>query len=217
MKLMYSFARPDSGDATIPEINGRLTEIIRMSHDVPETVEVTADNQGILIKFHDTGTGLCSDVIYHPGDLLTMEVQTEAHPDADPLDAIVRLEILWSRPQDDENILAMCVRQLIFDTYEELNLKIDPELLGLLHNKSTNSTQRLVEIYGLEEELNKPELNELVKNYRLVHPGTQYRYGAKISHSHLEGWSMVLGYMAKYLSPEQMLSLHRPTATRRPV
>ena len=93
---MYSFARPDSGDATIPEINGRLTEIIRMSHDVPETVEVTVDNQGILIKFHDTGTGLCSDVIYHPGDLLTMEVQTEAHPDADPLDAIFRLEILWS-------------------------------------------------------------------------------------------------------------------------
>ncbi|MEC8596208.1 MAG: hypothetical protein VXY74_15560, partial [SAR324 cluster bacterium] len=71
--------------------------------------------------------------------------------------------------------------------------------------------------YGLEEELNKPELNELVKNYRLVHPGTQYRYGAKILHSHLEGWSMVLEYMAKYLSPEQMLSLHRPTATRRPV
>mgnify|MGYP007000070080 len=32
---MYSFARPDSGDATIPEIDGRLTEIIRMSHDVP--------------------------------------------------------------------------------------------------------------------------------------------------------------------------------------
>ena len=214
---MYSFARPDSGDATIPEINGRLTEIIRMSHDVPETVEVTADNQGILIKFHDTGTGLCSDVIYHPGDLLTMEVQTEAHPDADPLDAIVRFEILWSRPQDDENILAMCVRQLIFDTYEELNLKIDPELLGLLHNKSTNSTQRLVEIYGLEEELNKPELNKLVKNYRLVHPSTQYRYGAKILHSHLESWSMVLEYMARYLSPEQMLSLHRPTVARRPV
>ena len=43
MKLMYSFARPDSGDATIPEINGHLTEIIRMSHDVPETVEVTVD------------------------------------------------------------------------------------------------------------------------------------------------------------------------------
>jgi hypothetical protein len=217
MKLMYSFACPDSGDATIPEINGRLTEIIRISRDVPETVEVTADNQGILIKFHDTGTGLCSDVIYHPGDLLTMAVQTETHPGVDQLNATVRLEILWSRTQDDENILAMCVRQLIFDTYEELNLKIDPELLGLLHNKSTNSTQRLVEIYGLEEELNKPELKELVKNYRLVHPSTHYRYGAKILHSHLRSWSIVLGYVAKFLSPEHMLSLHRPTAARRPV
>ena len=46
----------------------------------------------------------------------------------------------------------MCVRQLIFDTYEELNLKIDPELLGLPQQKHQQYS-RLVEIYGLEEEL----------------------------------------------------------------
>ena len=88
-----------------------------MSHDVPETVEVTADNQGILIKFHDTGTGLCSDVIYH------QETSWRGGSNRGilrwPTWCYRSLRILWSRPQDDENILAMCVRQLIFDTYED--------------------------------------------------------------------------------------------------
>lgn len=213
---MYSFARPDSANVTIPEINARLTEIISMSEDVPETVEVKADNHGILMKFHDTGTGVCSDVFYQPGDLLTLDVRV-LQTDQERLSTTVRLEILWSRPQDDENILAMCVRQLIFDTYEEMNLKVDPELLGLLHNKSTNSTQRLIEIYGLNEELNKPELDELVKNYRQRHPNTLYRYGAKVLKSHLENWGQVLRSLARLLPPQQLMTLHRPTVSRRPV
>ncbi len=187
-----------------------------MSTAVPETVAVTVDEHGILQEFNESGTGLCSDTLYQVGDLLTLHVRTlPQQENGERLSTMIRFEVLWSRQQDEENILAMCVRQLIFNTYEQMNFKIDAELLGLLYNKSTNSTQRLIEIYGLNEPQNRAELDELITSYHARHPDTNYRYGARVLENYLDNWKQVLGALHSFLPEAQVSALQRKQRSAR--
>ncbi len=166
--------------------------------DSSGTREIALDLSGYLQDFSEFGTGLYSDQEVKVGGELELELNL---PQQEAPAGNTRLQVMWSRLQDPDNITGICIRQMIFGKYEDQGQQIEPEILRLLHNPSRDSTAGLIQHFSIFSKESLYRLDELKKEYLATHPRTKFRYGAKVMDEGLRVWQQVVNQIVANFAP----------------
>ncbi len=163
--------------------------------------DLEVDFSGYMQDFSEFGTGLYTDQEFKVGSELELALHT---PLEDGVWGTTRLRIMWSRLQDPDNITGICIRQMIFNLYDEQQKPIEPEILRLLHNPSRDSTAGLIQRFSIFSKENLQRLDILKQQYQSTHPRTQFRYGAKVLESGIDTWQRLVNQLNANFAPGQM-------------
>jgi len=190
----YHFNDPAT-QAPILGVSATLIQAIRSSEDEgSESLIIEAQgnskNSALFQGFSTHGTGIYADQEFKRRDVLRFKFNF--HAPLEDFEAQCDIQVLWTRSQDNDSVTAMCIRQMVFDTYEKMDVKLDEKLLNRLYNQSRESTADLIKIFGVSDPRNRLELEGIIAEYWGEHPSTAYRYGAKIAQGSEESWRMVL-------------------------
>ncbi len=163
--------------------------------------DLEVDFSGYLQDFSEFGTGLYTDQEFKVGSELELALHT---PMTEDVWGNTRLRVMWSRLQDPDNITGICIRQMIFNLYDEQQKQIEPEILRLLHNPSRDSTAGLIQRFSIFSKDNLQRLDILKQQYQATHPRTQFRYGAKVLESGIDTWQRLVNQLNANFAPGQM-------------